>query len=128
MIQEFVNKFTAAEKELLKTFTTDERLEYVDIVREIIKVINPNNEYGEPSSERIHTINDGDYQGTLLFIIGSSDYQPSDYWYAKVSYGSCSHCDILEHIQDLPSKQQPRQYMTLALHIVQSLKSLQEEE
>ena len=43
--------------------------------------------YGGPGLERIHRIDDGDYQGTLVFVIGGKGYQLSTYWYVKVSYG-----------------------------------------
>ena len=80
--------------------------------------------------ERIHKIDDGDYQGTLLFVIAAKGYQPSKYWAVSVGYGSCSGCDTLEGIKsdgdygESPNKQQIADYMTLALHIVQGLKQI----
>lgn len=62
-----------------------------------------------PHPERIHQIDDGDYQGTLIFVIGAGGYQPSRYWYVKVGYGSCSGCDTLQAIRgyedDAPTKE-----------------------
>ena len=87
--------------------------------------------YGGPDLERIHRIDDGDYQGTLVFVIGGKGYQLSTYWYVKVSYGSCSGCDTLEAIReyggDLPKPQQVEDYMKLALHIVQGLNKMEDE-
>jgi len=60
-----------------------------------------------------------------------SRYQPSTYWATRVSYGSCSHCDALQGIQDETSwdqteltERQIEQYMTLALHMIQKLKEI----
>lgn len=52
--------------------------------------------------DRVTEIDDGDYQGTLLFLIPNADYQPSenDYLMTYVGYGSCSGCDTLQSIQD----------------------------
>ena len=57
-----------------------------------------------------------------MFIIGAKGYQPSDYWYVKVGYGSCSGCDTLEAIRgysdEKPTPDQVKDYVTLALHVV----------
>lgn len=51
--------------------------------------------------DRITEIDDGDYQGTFLFVIPFDTYQPSNYEYlmTSVCYGSCSGCDVLQNIQ-----------------------------
>ena len=33
-------------------------------------------------------------------MIPEEGYQPSDYWYVRVSYGSCCGCDTLQSITD----------------------------
>jgi hypothetical protein len=132
MIQKFVNRFMAADGVLRETFAAQHPDAYIDIVRAVVSVIGGENAYGEPDATRIHQIDDGDYQGTLLFVIAAGGYQPSEYWYVKVGYGSCSGCDTLEGIRDYsdepPTKEDVDAYMTLALHIVQGLKSMQTEE
>jgi hypothetical protein len=89
-------------------------------------------EYSHPDPDRIHEIDDGDYQGTLVFVVAATGYQPSRYWYVKVGYGSCSGCDTLQSICDYssgpPTTEQIDQYMTLALHVVQRFKEMQDEE
>ena len=47
--------------------------------------------------ENIHEIDDGNYQGTLLYLIPFKTYQPleDEYLMTNVSYGSCSGCDTL---------------------------------
>ena len=72
---------------------------------------------------------DGSYSGTLVYVIGEGGYEPSDYWYVKISYGSCSGCDTLQRILDdlwdeEAKEQQTQDYMTLALHVVQGLKKM----
>ena len=50
----------------------------------------------------IYEIDDGDYQGTILYIIPFNTYQPNEHEYLMtyVGYGSCSGCDTLQSIQD----------------------------
>lgn len=51
---------------------------------------------------KIHQIDDGEYQGTLMFLIPRANwYQPAEYDYilTYISYGSCSVCDTLQSIQ-----------------------------
>lgn len=76
-------------------------------------------------TERIHEIDDGDWQGNYIYLIPKDTYQPlgSDYLVTQVSYGSCSGCDTIEGIRQydsgLPNEEQIKEYMTLALHLVQ---------
>ena len=53
------------------------------------------------NTESITEIDDGDYQGTLLYIIPEQWYQPSEYQYfmTYIAYGSCCCCDLLQSIQ-----------------------------
>lgn len=74
--------------------------EYIDLVKLTVNCILNRN---EPDYEltwdvdHITVIDDGDYQGTLLFLIPAKTYQPSEYEYLLtfVGYGSCSGCDSL---------------------------------
>lgn len=68
---------------------------YKEIVKDVITIVSED-EYADPNPELITELDHGDYQGTLLYVIPSSAYQPSDYWYVMVSYGSCSCCDTLQ--------------------------------
>lgn len=53
--------------------------------------------------KNITEIDNGDYQGTLLFLIPFQTYQPGEYEYLMtyIGYGSCCCCDTLQHIQKL---------------------------
>jgi hypothetical protein len=52
-------------------------------------------------TENITEINNGDYSGTLLYLIPFDTYEPSEseYLMTYVGYGSCSCCDTLQGIQ-----------------------------
>jgi len=112
--------------ELRKLYSEEHPERYEDIVKAVVKLIT-DNKYPRLDPERIHVIGDGDYQGTLLFVIGAKEYQPRDYWCVFVDYGSCSGCDTLEAIHETvlsnkpPTQQQTDDYMSLALHIVQNI-------
>ncbi len=128
MIQKFVTRFDAQRQALAEGFSQKHPSEYKDIVKAVISAIADEDDYGEsPDPERITEIDHGDYQGAKLFVIAANGYQPSTFWYARVYYGSCSGCDTLQRIKSYgewdapPSGQQVKDYMTLALHIVQGL-------
>lgn len=128
MISEFVNEFMIKKLELRKIFKQKHPDDYKEIVKNVISIISNNDSYDCPDPNRIHVIDDGDYQGTLVFVIAAKGYQPFDYWYVQVNYGSCSGCDTLQGIRDygdeLPTEKQVDEYMTLALHIIQGLKKM----
>mgnify|MGYP003662132865 CR=1 FL=1 len=75
-------------------------------------------------------INDGDYQGTQIFMIPTTSYQPDidDYYFTENYYGSCSGCDTLESIicygDGLPDKDQLKELMGLCLHLIERFKPL----
>lgn len=79
------------------------------------------------SAENITVIDNGDYQGTLMFLIPKDCYQPSEseYLLTFVNYGSCSVCDTLMGIQDWddvpPTEQQLKDYMALCKDLVANM-------
>ena len=133
MIPAFVKAWDE-HKDYIEAHLKEEHPEnYKQLVTWVIEMINPLDEYDLPDPKRIVEINQGDYQGTLVYVIGATGYQPNDYWYARISYGSCSGCDTLEWISSLeyddkPTEKQIKEYMTLALHIVQRLKKMDDME
>ena len=77
--------------------------EYMELVKLVFDII-VNSDEEEFSDNRLLTnhitqIDDGDYQGTLLFTIPFDTYQPAEYEYLMtyIGYGSCSGCDALQH-------------------------------
>lgn len=133
MIEEFTKAWFAKKDALEAAFKVKHPDDYKEIVKGLVAlVLQTDDKYESPDPARVHIIDDGSYQGTLVFVIGAGGYQPDKYWYVKVSYGSCSGCDTLERIRmyegDTPTEQQVRDYMTLALHIVQGMKLMGDEE
>jgi hypothetical protein len=131
MIQEFVDRFMAKMGEISSVFEEKHPEEYKDVVRAVISALHDPDSYRSIDPNRIHQIDDGNHQGTLVFIIAESGYQPDDYWYVKVSYGSCSGCDTLQSIRgygdEKPTAKQVADYMTLALHVVQGIKKMDDD-
>lgn len=133
MIQELVDRFIAAEAKTKKKIAAKRPSDYTDIVRSVVEIVtNPEDDWADDSldPDRIHRIDDGDYQGTLVFVIGAKGYQPDEYWYVKVSYGSCSGCDTLQAIEEswehdaALTEREIQGYYTLMLHTVQGLKKM----
>lgn len=130
MIKEFVTKWDKNKGKIRKQFEKNHPTGYDDIVKAVVSILEE--EYEGPDSSKIHEINDGDWQGTLLYVIPEKTYQPSTYWYVKISYGSCSVCDAFQGIREnsnyddtvKPESEQVDGYMTLALHILQGLKKM----
>ena len=130
METKFIERFDSKRDEIKETLTflldtCKDDIIYDDIVRIVIDAIHEDND--DPNPNAIHEIDDGDYQGTLLFVIPEDLYQPYDYWYVKVAYGSCSGCDTLLSILygSDDREQQINDLFTLALHILQRLKKME---
>lgn len=138
MVKEFCLAWEKNKGELEEYFRTTKQCaygNYEDLVRLIFDIIiNPEIKrglFGEYNDHRFDTdnilvIDDGDYQGTQVFVLHQDRYQPSitSYVYTNVGYGSCSYCDTLQNIQDykyndLPDDEQVTDYMTLCLHLLQ---------
>jgi hypothetical protein len=126
MIAAIIDRFESQKSVIRAAFAAERPSSYLDIVTAVVKALHDPEEYRSPDPDRITQIDHGDYQGTLVFVIGCTGYQPSTYWGVTVSYGSCSGCDTLQAIHDYgsdkPTDSELDQYMTLALHIVQGLK------
>lgn len=80
---------------------------YMDILMHTIKYILDDGKNSDVLDSNdwdytnIHQIDDGEYQGTLMFLIPRADqYQPAEYDYilTYIGYGSCSVCDMLQSI------------------------------
>jgi hypothetical protein len=138
MIKEFTDKWIKNKNRLQKWFESivpnrnvfeEYEFTYEDIIRGIIiHVLNNHIDTEEPSNDikdfstDIKVIDDGDYQGTQIFIIHRNGYQPdvSDYFYTHNYYGSCSGCDTLLGIMAIEDKKvQVKELMILSLHLIQ---------
>lgn len=147
MIKEFIKAWDKNKELLLKEFEKQSPDSYEDIVKRLVNtVINPyliehtELEYPMSAGLRINdmtVIDDGDYQGTTIYVIPFDTYQPetSDYVFTNNYYGSCSGCDTflgIEEDYDLydenDKKAAAKEFQTLALHLLQSFKWLNNED
>ncbi|MFQ4588371.1 hypothetical protein C4V12_02400 [Clostridioides difficile] len=100
----------------------DSYCSYEDLVKLSVKhILNDNiNEDDEWDVDNISEIDNGHYQGTLLYLIPKKTYQPNEYEYLMtyVGYGSCSDCDTLINIQDSDSEDSIEDYMCLCKDII----------
>ena len=86
MLIELITRYDQKKEELRNKFK-DAHPSYEDIVKYVVETVTDPDDYYSLDPERIHRIDDGDYQGTLLFIIAATGYQPSKYWAVSVGYG-----------------------------------------
>lgn len=105
--------------------------DYKDILKKIIEIVlNGDRDHDlydrEFNADAITVIDDGDYQGTQVFIFPKECYQPEDTEYigTSVYYGSCSGCDTLLDAQMMDDGEEEfvRDIMTLSLHMVQKMR------
>src|SRR5262245_9078197 len=127
MIAEFVRKWEDNKEIIRQKFQVKHPDNYMEIVRTVVDCL-ASEDYGHPDPANIKELDFGDYQGCLVYIIPETGYQPSTFWAVTVDYGSCSGCDTLEGIREysdgVPTSVQVNDYMTLALHIVQKIKRI----
>ena len=133
MIKRFVERWFANKDQVEAGFRLQHPGEYADIVRAVISMLHDADvERNTPDPERLTQIDHGNYQGTLCFVVACGGYQPSKYWGVTVDYGSCSGCDTLQGIRaysnDPPTDEQVAEYKTLALHVVQRLSAISNDE
>jgi hypothetical protein len=142
MIEVIVKQWDANKHKLEEYFATTNQEEYSDYKTIVVKlfelvIAEIENEYfgtDEFDISKMTVIDDGNYQGTTIYIIPKDTYQPriSEYVITDNYYGSCSGCDTLlaisEYSYGLPNKEQVKEYMTIALHLVQKLSWLGSEE
>jgi hypothetical protein len=134
MIQELITQWEENKHKLEEYFKTTKQEEYSSYKQIVIKVFElclpKADEYSGFDLSKMTVIDDGDYQGTQIFIIPKDVIQPTsgDYVMTNTYYGSCSGCDTLKRIcsyeYDLPTDEEVKKYMTLALHLVQKFKWL----
>lgn len=138
MEKEFIKQWEENKHKLENYFRTTNQSEYnqyKEIVTKIFELcITKASKYVGFNIKNMTVINDGNNQGTEIYIIPFDNYQPdiNGYVYTHTYYGSCSGCDTLMNISDscygLPSEEQIKEYMILSLHLVQKLKFLNKEE
>lgn len=98
MIKYCLRKWEENKEKLEKSLLEDKSLntcDYKHLVEKVVEVILNNGDGKTWDVGNITEIDNGDYQGTLLYLIPEDTYQPSEYEYLMtyVGYGSCSGCD-----------------------------------
>lgn len=134
MIKYALRKWDAGKDTLRRIIRQTEEREryhwsYTDIVKMVCRCIfNVNMIDGDPTIDvdNITMIDNGDYQGTLLFMLPFDTYQPSEseYLMTFVGYGSCSGCDTLQRIQSndiYDDHDETDSYLTLCRDIVNNV-------
>jgi hypothetical protein len=116
MIQEFVNTWNENKETLRAKWETNPPNDYKTLVTDVVSFM------PGMDPKRVHEIDDGDYQGTLVYVIGAQGYQPSKYWCVFVGYGSCSGCDTLQGLWNSSDAERIDGLMTLGLHVVQGIR------
>ena len=129
MLKIVVEKWRKNKKKLEDVFRTKtgwNSCTYLDLVKETVNII-LNDESDKWDIKHITEIDNGDYQGTLLYLIPEKTYQPSEYEYlmTHVSYGSCSGCDTLLAAQEwgdgLLKERQIKEFMSMSLHLLENM-------
>ena len=134
MILNYVKQWEERKHLLEQWLNENEPNSYESIYEMLFNLVvtKPNDdEYSEWDWGRFVKIDDGTFQGNEIYILCSNEYQPSltDYIFTSVAYGSCSVCDTFQSIEMLEDKaERVKQYMTLALHMVQETKSFKDNE
>ena len=128
MLTEWTTPFVETKDEYIAWLSTQEYPSYGDLLEKAIELVVDRVDefpYGEePDPERIHIIDDGDYQGTLVLVVGATGYQPHNYWVTTVSYGSCSGCDALDAAWNYEKNQDYEAMFLIALHMLQGMHPL----
>jgi len=121
MIQKFIDVFMSSKDKLEAQFSESHPEGYLEVVRAVVSVL------PDLSNKHINELEFGSYQGDYVYVI-SNEWEDK-FWYVIVGYGSCSGCDTLQSIGNDsfkdPTVEQVKDYMTLALHIVQGLREME---
>ena len=131
MIKKFVekwNKYSNNLEEYFRNTKQEEYSNYEEIVKVLFDEVINKGEEDTFDTKEILVMDDGNYHGTQIFILHKDTYQPEieDYVYTNTYYGSCSGCDTLLSISSynggIPDENQIKEYMMLALHLLQRCK------
>lgn len=133
ILREVAKQFFEKEQQIKVRIAEKHIDSYEELVQTLIEELVRDDKKLGFDPKRIKVVDFGEYQGTLVFVIGGTGYQPSDHWYVKVGYGSCSGCDTLQSIHDYsqlnkpPTPKQIKDYWTLMLHVVQGIRKMEDE-
>lgn len=128
MIQAITTPFVNAKPEFVEWLHTQDYPDYEDLLAKALEIVARDGTFRHytPDPTRIHKIDDGDWQGTLLFVVAADGYQPDTYWFTKVDYGSCSGCDTLDAARGHGGEGDWEPMYLVALHMLQNMNLLQQ--
>ena len=91
-------------KTLTEHITELEDCDYTYLLKTTFDILYNNDSYNPRyhlKTDSITVIDNGDYQGTIMFLIPFDTYQPCEWEYLMtyIGYGSCSGCDALQAAQ-----------------------------
>lgn len=129
MIQQVIKQFDQNRDKLKLRLSNENNISsYRDLVNILLSVISDEDNL-DFDYEELTSIDHGHYQGTEIFIFPVKEYQPRDYYYFCVDYGSCSGCDTLQHVLydycDNETQKKIDGLFTLCLHMAQSIRKLE---
>lgn len=134
MLKIIVEKWDKNKDKLKEVFETQKGFngcDYKEIVKTVFSTIYNDGECflsGRLDLENLTEIDNGECQGTLIYLIPFDTYQPSEseYLMSYVDYDSCSGCDALQAIQAYGgydknlNETQVKDFMQLAKDILQN--------
>lgn len=133
MIKEFLEKWWKYKDNMESYFRGFEDIsgvEYHGIVKALVEnILNQGVEWCKLSKE-VKVIDDGDYEGTMIFIFHNDTCTPSitDYFFTHNYYGSCSGCDTLLSIVEgsggKATDEQVKLLMRLAFDLLRNIKPM----
>ena len=131
MIQEFVDNYMENKGELEELFKRSHPETYLEIVEKVVGLVYKGPYLGNrPNPKHITEVFSNSNRGSTAYIMeGDMLWDETIFWYVLVEYGTCAQCDLLSSIlwdndRDPPNATQVKEYMSLALHIAQSIKEL----
>lgn len=112
-------------KEALENMTTLDDITYDEYVKLVFdKIYNSDipedDEFERLDLDSITSIDNGGYQGTILYLIPFNIYQPAEWEYLMtyVGYGSCAVCDTLQGIQSCDGQEKLDGFLELGKDII----------
>ena len=137
MIKDIIENWEKRKDVLRKELEKRPIFNYTTLIKKIVEVI-LNYDKVIYNIENMTVIDDGDYQGTIIYIIPEKTYQPdvNEYIYTSLYYGSCSSCDTIQEIEmnyffSISKETYDtviNDLMMLSLHIIQKFKRLGDSE
>lgn len=133
MVKEFLEKWWKY-KEGMETYFREKgnisEISYHGIVIALVKNVLNRGVKWCGLSEEVCVIDDGDYEGTQIFILHNDACTPEikDYFYTHNYYGSCSGCDtllsIVEGSNGKATDEQVKLLMRLAFDLLRNIKPM----